>query len=193
MAGSPGHSKKMPAFTRSNSLHFSPAMPTTTCGSLFSIFRQKRNNTLSSYAQLTPLTKKPTASPPTIYLSASHRPLGPPSHPLVSCGHTLVPAHQPPQHLQAHLALMNHIRIHHNLVDPPPLTSGTTIHYSRTAANNPPQPELSRSYTWPDYQTHLESPKDGRFPNCFHILTHHHCITDPSTSTRSEDTTRSRH
>ena len=128
----------MPEPTRSNSLHFSPATPTTTCGNLFSIFKQRKNNIHSTYAQVTPLIRKPIAFSLIIHLSASRKHLGPPSHPVASCGHTLVTSHQPHQHLLAHSAPINHIRIHHNLVDPPPLTSGTTIHYSRTAANNPP-------------------------------------------------------
>ena len=128
----------MPESTRSNSLHFSPATPTTTCGNLFRIFKQRKNNIHSTYAQVTPLIRKPIAFPPIIHLSASRKHLGPPSHPVASCGHTLVTSHQPHQHLLAHSAPTNHIRIHHNLVDPPPLTSGTTTHYSRTAAIHPP-------------------------------------------------------
>ena len=144
MAGFPGHLKKMPASTRLNSLHFNPAMPTTTCGSLFNIFRLKKNNTLSSYAQPTPLTKKPTVSLPALFLSVSQKSPGPPSHPPVSFGHTSAPAHQPLQHHQAQLALINHIRIHQTPGDPPPLTSGTTKHYS-VIATTYPSPRLPRS------------------------------------------------
>ena len=137
MAGFRGHWRKMLASTRLNSLQSSLAMPTTTCGSPSSIFKLKRNNTLSSYAQPTPLTKKPIAFPMASPLSASHRPPGPPSHPPERFGHILVLAHQPLPHHLTQLAPLTHIRTNQNLGDPLPLTSGTTKHYRVTLAVYP--------------------------------------------------------
>ena len=134
MAGFRGHWREMLAFTRWNSLHTSLAMLTTTCGSPYSIFKLKRSNTLSSYAQPTPLTKRPIASPLTSPLSASHRPHGPPSHPPEIFGHILVPAHQPLPHHLTQLAPLTHIRTNQNRGNPLPLTSGTTKHYRATLA-----------------------------------------------------------
>ena len=125
MGGYHGPSKPMHEFILSSSQLSNQDTYTTTSGRQHNISKPRSSNTPCSSVPPFQLIRKPTKSPLTSYLSASHNSHGPPSPPPGRFGPTLAPGHSPsPIHL-AHLRHPDHRRTNHTLGELPPPFNAT--------------------------------------------------------------------